>query len=58
MKLTPPKMLTWVIAFVLAVVGILMYIGTFTFAFLAPYTFWLVVVAYALLAIGTMFKGI
>ena len=52
--LSAPKNLTWWIALILAVLGI---IGYFV-AFLGPFSFWLVLVSAVLLLIATRFKGI
>jgi hypothetical protein len=57
MKLSAPKMLTWILALIFAIVGVLMYVGALVFAPIMPYTFYFVVVAYALLALGTFLKG-
>jgi hypothetical protein len=52
--LSAPKNITWWIALILAVLGI---IGYFV-AFLGPFSFWLVLVSAVLLLIATRFKGL
>jgi hypothetical protein len=55
MKLNAPKKNTWWVAVVLGVVGI---IANFvTIPFLSGIAFWLVVVAFVLLALATYLKG-
>ena len=53
-NLSAPKNLTWWIALILAVLGI---IGHFT-AFLGSFSFWLVLASAVLLLIATKFKGL
>lgn len=55
MKLSAPKKNTWWIAVVIGVVGI---IAKFAIPFLSVYAFWLVVVAFVLLALATYLKGL
>lgn len=55
MKLTPPKQSTFWIALVVAVVGLLGALGIV--GALAPYAFWLALVAYVVLAAGNFVKG-
>jgi hypothetical protein len=55
MRLTPPTKIVFWISVVLAVLGIL---GKFAgVAVLAPYAFWLVLIAYVLLFLGNAVKG-
>jgi len=54
MKLSAPKKVTFIIALVLAVLGL---VGKFV-AVLSPYSFWLVLVGFILLAAGVAFDGI
>jgi hypothetical protein len=56
MKLSAPKIITWVIALIIAIVGLFVYI-VFVPG-ISIYAFWLMVVAVAILLIGTVFKGI
>lgn len=56
MKLTPPKTITWWIAVILGVLGLL---GSLTkIAFVSPNAFWFVFIGFALLAIATLVKGL
>ena len=55
MKLTPPTRNVFYASVVLAVLGLIAKFGIL--GFLAPYAFWLVVVAYVLLALGNTMKG-
>lgn len=54
MRLTAPKNITWWIAVVVGVVGIIANFVLDTNAI----TFWLVVVAFVLLALGSYLKGL
>ncbi len=56
MRLSAPKVVTFWIAVALAVLGILASQGVL--AALASYAFWLVVVGFVVLALGTLMKGI
>ena len=56
MKLNAPKTITWWIAVVLGVVGIL---GTFVaIPFISGIAFWLVAIAFVLLALATALTGL
>ena len=56
MKFSAPKQITWWIAVVVGVVGIL---ATFiTIPVLSGFAFWLVVIGFALLAIATLVDGL
>ena len=56
MKLSAPKNVTWLIALVLGVLGIL---GTFVrIPLVTDYSFLLVVVGFVLLALATLLKGL
>jgi hypothetical protein len=56
MKLSAPKNVTWWIAVVLGVLGIL---GNFvSIPFVSDYSFWLVVVGFVLLALATYLKDL
>jgi hypothetical protein len=59
MNLSAPKMITWVIALVVGVVGILIHVGSITIV-AVPFGlgFWLVVVAFVLLLVATLMKGL
>jgi len=53
-----PKLSTWIISVILAVLGILLYLGNIRIPLLAPYYFWLVTAAFALLALGSITRGL
>ena len=55
-KLTPPKMLTFWIAIILAALGVL---STFVkIPFVSTYSLWFVVAGFVLLVLGLLFKGL
>lgn len=56
MRLNAPKKITWLIAVIVGVVGILAQL--LPIAILAPYAFWLVAGAFVLLALATYLKGL
>ena len=56
MKLSAPKQAVWLIAVILGVLGILAFYGII--APLAAYSFWLVVIAFVLLALATLLKNL
>lgn len=58
MKLSAPKTSTWWIAVVLGVLGILFHQGVFMIAGLSGYAFWLVAIAFVLLVLATLIKGL
>jgi hypothetical protein len=55
MRLNPPKKIVFYISIALAVVGLIA--SLFTIPFLSDFAFWLVLVAYILLALGNVLKG-
>jgi hypothetical protein len=56
MKLTPPKHITFWIAVIVAILGI---IANFvTIPVLSGFSFWLVVIAFVILALGNMIDGL
>jgi hypothetical protein len=59
MKLSAPKMITWVVALVVGVIGILIHVGSLSIV-AVPFGlgFWLVVVAFVLLLLATFMKGL
>jgi uncharacterized membrane protein len=57
MKLTPPKMITFWIAVVLGLLGLLVAIGLLPMIAM-KYAFWLVFGAFALLVLGLLVKGL
>jgi hypothetical protein len=56
MKLSAPKQITWFIALALAVLALLG--QTDILAPLTPYSFWLALIAAALLLLATIVKGL
>jgi hypothetical protein len=56
MKLSPPKQATWFVALALAVLALLG--QQKIIAGLTPYSFWLALIAAALLLIATIVKGL
>jgi hypothetical protein len=56
MKLTPPKVITWWIAVILGVLGLLGHL--ITIPFVSTYAIWFVIVGLALLALASMIKGL
>jgi hypothetical protein len=59
MKLSAPKVITWLVALIIGVVGILVHVGSMPIL-AVPYGlgFWLVVVAFLLLLVATLMKGL
>lgn len=56
MKLSPPKNVTWWVAVVLGVLGVL---GTqISIPVVSANNFWFVVAGFVLLALGTLLKGL
>jgi hypothetical protein len=55
MKFTPVRQGTWWLAVLIGVLGIL---GRYTIPQLAPYSFALVVIAFLLLAVASLLKGL
>lgn len=58
MKLSAPKTVVWLIAVIVALIGILSGIGIVTIPVLTPHAFWLVSGAFVLLALATLLKGL
>jgi hypothetical protein len=56
MRLSPPKQATWFVALALAVLALLGHESII--AGLTPYSFWLALIAAALLLIATIVKGL
>lgn len=55
MKLNAPKKIVWYISIILAVLSV---VSTFiTIPFVTAYAFWVLVVAWVLLFLGTVLKG-
>jgi len=58
MKLNAPNKTLWLIAVILGVVGILGNVGVLTMAVVAGNAFWLVTIAFVMLALTTLMKGV
>jgi len=56
MKLSAPKQITWFVALALAVIALLG--QTSIVAALSPYSFWLALIAAALMLLATIVKGL
>jgi hypothetical protein len=56
MKLSAPKQITWLVGLALAVLALVGETGVV--AALSPYSFWLALIAAALLLLATMVKGL
>ena len=56
MKLSPPKQITWFVALALAVLALLGEIGVVSQ--LGQYSFWLALIAAALMLLATIVKGL
>jgi hypothetical protein len=56
MKLSPPKNITWWIAFALGLIGLLAYVGNI--AGLSQYAFWLVLIGLALMLVATRVRNL
>lgn len=56
MKLTPPKVVTFWIAVILALLGLIFQV--FNVAAISPYAFWILFVGFVLLALGLVIKGL
>ena len=57
MRLTPPATVTWIIALVLGVLGILAQQGVFRIPGLGVQPFWLVTIGYVLLLVAPLVRG-
>jgi hypothetical protein len=57
MKLTPPKVITWWIALILGVLGLLGFLDVIAGLGL-PYAFWLVTAGLALLLVAALVKNL
>jgi hypothetical protein len=55
-RLSPPKQVTWFVALVLAILALLS--ETKVIAALTPYSFWIAIIAAALLLLATMVDGL
>jgi len=57
-QLNAPTRVVWIIALVLGLVGILVHLHVLTVPVLVPYAFWLVTIAFVLLLIATVARGL
>jgi hypothetical protein len=59
MQLSAPKMITWIVALIVGVIGVLLTVGNISIL-AVPFGlgFWLVVIAFVLLLIATAMKGL
>jgi len=57
MNLSQPKVITFWIAVVLAVLGLIAYLGVLP-VLEASYAFWLVLIGFIVLALGNLLKGL
>ena len=56
MKLTPPAFATWLLALVIGLLALAGKLGYFAPA--APYAFWMMTTAFAMLVLGSLLKGL
>jgi hypothetical protein len=56
MKLSRPKESTFIVAVILAVIALLGMVTPIPFA--TQYAFWILVIAFVLLALGNLYKGL
>ena len=56
--MNPPKKVTFLIALILGVLGVVAQLGIIKVAFLATYAFWFVVAGLVLLLLGCCVKGL
>jgi hypothetical protein len=57
MRLTPPATVTWVIALILGVLGILAQQGIFRISGVDVQPFWLLAIGYVLLLVAPLVRG-
>ncbi len=53
-----PKKVTFLLALILAALGIITELGLVSIPFVSAYSFWFVVAGYGLLFLGSIFKGL
>jgi uncharacterized membrane protein YoaK (UPF0700 family) len=56
MRLNPPRQVTWLLAVLLGILGILAHVATIDYV--SDYAFWVVSLAFVLLALATVFRGL
>ncbi len=57
MKLSAPKQITWIVALILGIIGVVGALVT-TLGFITTYAIWFVVVGLALMLVATMVEGL
>lgn len=55
MNLSAPTQIVFVIALIVAIVAVLVFLGTFSFGISS---FWLMTAAYVIMVLGTLLKGL
>ncbi len=55
-KFTAPRAITWWISLIIGVIGVIAHLTSL--GVLTTYSFWIVVVGFALLLLGTLLKGL
>ncbi|MFI5169289.1 MAG: hypothetical protein ACHQM7_02915 [Vicinamibacterales bacterium] len=58
MRLTPPAQLTWIVALIVGSLGVLVRVGALRLPGLGIDSFWLVTVAFALLLVAPLTRGL
>jgi len=60
MRLNAPKKITWLVAVILGILGLVCFLAPTLplIAFVAKYAFWLVFAGFSLLALGAFLKGL
>jgi hypothetical protein len=58
MRLSPPRKINWSIAILFGLIGILLHQGIITLERFPELDFWLMTIAFLILAISTLFRGL
>lgn len=58
MKLSPPRQINWSIAVLFGLIGVLLHQGIIPVEIFPELDFWLVTIAFLILAIATLLKGL
>ena len=58
MRLSPPRQINWSIAVLFGLIGILLHQGIIPLETYPELDFWLMTIAFLVLAIATLFKGL
>ena len=56
MNMSAPKKSTWLIAVIIGVIGIFMHQGVVKISGISGHSFWLVAIAFVVLALSSLFK--